>query len=167
MLADAVTLDGPAVVRFPKGVAREVPDEQVGHGLRARKVRDGDAVCFLAVGKLVAAVEEAADELAREGISAAAWDVRVVKPADRAMLQEAAGYPMVVTVEDGTRIGGAGAHLTDLIAQLDETRRAPRFLVLGTPDRYIPQAHPDRILADLGLDGPGIAAATRKALDDS
>jgi len=167
MLGHAVALDGPAVVRFPKGVARDVSTDQVGEGLAARKVRDGSDVCFLAVGKLLEAAEEAAEQLEGEGISAAVWDVRVVKPADPAMLHDAAGYPLVVTVEDGVRIGGAGAHLTDAVAQLDETRRAPRFLVLGTPDRYIPQAKPDRILADLGLDGSGIAATTRKALDNS
>jgi len=164
MLGDAVVLDGPAVVRFPKGVARDAGPDQVGQGLAARKVRAGTDVCFLAVGKLLEAAEEAADQMAAEGISAAVWDVRVVKPADPAMLHDAAGYPLVVTVEDGTRIGGAGAYLRDAVAGLNETQAAPRFLVLGTPDRYIPQAKPQRILTDLGLDGPGVTAATRKAM---
>jgi deoxyxylulose-5-phosphate synthase len=37
-------------------------------------------------------------------------------------------------------------------------------LTLGTPAQFLAHGKPDRILADLGLDGPGIAAATAKAL---
>jgi deoxyxylulose-5-phosphate synthase len=40
----------------------------------------------------------------------------------------------------------------------------PPSIVLGTPSQFIPHGKPDRILADLGLDGPGIAAAALKAL---
>ncbi|MGH8909373.1 MAG: 1-deoxy-D-xylulose-5-phosphate synthase [Egibacteraceae bacterium] len=164
MLADALELDGPAAVRFPKGTARIVDPAQIGAGLRARKVRDGTDACILAVGRLVEAAADAAAELAAHGVSAAVWDVRVVKPLDPAMLADARGYPLVVTVEDGVRIGGAGMFIADALAGMDETRAAPRMLILGTPDRYIPQAKPAQILTDLGLDGPGIAAATRKAL---
>jgi 1-deoxy-D-xylulose-5-phosphate synthase len=166
MLTDAVALDGPAAVRFPKGTARVVDADEVGSGLQARKVRDGEHACILAVGKLVEAAEEAAAELEAEGLSIAVWDVRVCKPLDPAMLADAAGFPLVVTAEDGTRIGGAGAYIADALAELDETRAAPRVLILGTPDRYIQQAKPAQILADLGLDGHGIAAATRKALGE-
>jgi 1-deoxy-D-xylulose-5-phosphate synthase len=164
MLTDALTLDGPVAVRFPKGTARVIGPSQVGNGLNARKVRDGEDACILAVGKLLQAAEEAAEELDAEGLSVAVWDVRVCKPLDPVMLADAATYPLVVTAEDGTRIGGAGAFIADAIGRLDETRTGPRMLILGTPDRYLMQAKPAQILADLGLDGHGIAAATRKAL---
>ncbi len=164
MLTDAVTLPGPSVVRFPKGKAREVPAAQVGNGLKARRIRDGDDVCLLGVGKLVEACEEAAAELAEVGIDAAVWDVRVVKPLDPEMLRAAAGAPLVVTVEDGLRVGGAGSAITDAIADLQQTRESPPVLTLGTPDGFIPQAKPARILSELGLDGHGIATSVRKAL---
>jgi 1-deoxy-D-xylulose-5-phosphate synthase len=164
MLTDAVALPGPAVVRFPKGAAREVPVDQVGTGLHARKVRSGDHVCILAVGKLVEAAEDAAVELAAVGIEAAVWDVRVVKPLDIEMLRAAATAPLVVTVEDGVRVGGAGSAITEAIAALEESRVSPPVLTLGTPDAFIPQAKPGRIHAELGLDGHGIAASVRTAL---
>ena len=164
MLTDALTLDGPAAVRFPKGPARFVDPGQAGAGLHARKVRDGADACILAIGKLVEAAEEAAAELAGHGVSATVWDVRVVKPLDPVMLADAHAHPLVVTVEDGTRIGGAGAYIADALAALDEGRATPPILILGTPDRYIPHAKPAQILTDLGLDGHGIAAATHKAL---
>ena len=164
MLTAAVALPGPAVVRFPKGSARVVPADQIGTGLHARKVREGQDVCILAVGKLVEAAEDAAVELEAVGIDAAVWDVRVVKPLDIEMLRAAAGAPLVVTVEDGVRVGGAGSAITEAIADLEESRVAPPVLTLGTPDAFIPQAKPARIHAELGLDGHGIAASVRKAL---
>ncbi|MDQ3758020.1 MAG: 1-deoxy-D-xylulose-5-phosphate synthase, partial [Actinomycetota bacterium] len=124
-------------------------------------------VCILAVGKLVAAAEEAAAELAGRGVSATVWDVRVVRPLDARMLADAARHRLVVTVEDGIRVGGAGMYIAEALAALDESRQAPPVLVLGVPDEFIPQAKPDRILARLGLDGPGIAAGAAKALAGS
>jgi 1-deoxy-D-xylulose-5-phosphate synthase len=162
MLADAVTLDGPALVRFPKGSAPEVPADQVGSGLAARRVRSGSEVCLLSVGKMLQAVEQAADELAADGVSVSVWDVRVVKPADPAMLADAAGHELVVTVEDGVRTGGAGSYLTDLLADAAEDGRVPRTLRLGTPDAYVPHGSAGQIHTDLGLDATGIVAATRK-----
>jgi 1-deoxy-D-xylulose-5-phosphate synthase len=98
-------------------------------------------------------------------VSATVWDVRVVRPLDPAMIADAARHRLVVTVEDGIRVGGAGAYMADALAALDEGRVTPPVLVLGTPDEFIPQARPAAILSRLGLDGPGIAAATVKALD--
>lgn len=167
MLPEAVALDGPAVVRFPKGSARTVGPDKVGRGLRARQVRSGERVCLLAVGKLLAAAEEAAELLAVDGVDATVWDVRVAKPLDREMLADAAAHELVVTVEDGTRIGGVGAFIADALADLNESRSTPSVLILGTPDTYIPQAKPDRILAEVGLNGPGIAASVRKTLGDT
>ena len=164
MLFDAVELPGPSLVRFPKGAAREVPQDQVGSGLAARKIRDGADVCILGVGKLVEACEQAADELAEVGIDAAVWDVRVVKPLDVTMLRAAAAAPLVVTAEDGLRVGGAGSAIMDTIADLEQSRVSPPVLTLGTPDGYVPQGKPARIHAELGLDGHGIAASIRKAL---
>lgn len=164
MLSDAVTLDGPALVRFPKGTAPEVPDDQVGRGLQARRIREGTQVCFLAVGKMVAAATQGAEQLATDGVSSTVWDVRVVKPADPEMLDDAARHDLVVTVEDGVRHGGAGSYLSDLLVDRDDSGRAPRLLRLGTPDAYVAHGSAGHIHTDLGLDATGVAAAARKVL---
>jgi 1-deoxy-D-xylulose-5-phosphate synthase len=190
MLTEALDIEGPVAIRWPssKGVARQVPDSEVGHGLSARRLlgptveeespTNGDAeapaagragaepadVCILAVGKMVQAAEEAADKLAAEGVSATVWDVRVVRPLDPIMIADAARHPLVVTVEDGIRLGGAGSAMADAMAALNGACRSLRVLKLGTPLAYIPQGKPDQIHAQLGLDGPGIAAATLTAL---
>ncbi len=173
MLADALALNGPSLIRFPKTPAPSVGPTAVGAGLQARRMREGDgSVCILAVGKPVAAAAEAVDLLGADGIDATLWDVRVVTPPDRAMLEDAARHQVVITVEDGLRQGGAGMFLADAldgVAAVGDTTgtvppRVPRVRVLGVPTRYIPQDKPDRILARFGLDGPGIARSAREAL---
>jgi 1-deoxy-D-xylulose-5-phosphate synthase len=167
MLRQALAIDsGPSALRYPKGAARQVPPEEVGSGLSGRVARRGHSACVLAVGKLVEAAEEAARLLESHGVELTVWDVRVVKPLDAVMLADAAAHPLVVTAEDGIRQGGVGSAIADAVASrlLEEGRSAPPVVVLGVPDEYIAQASPSRIHADLGLDGPGIAAAVLTAL---
>ena len=166
MLAEALSITtGPSALRWPKTAARQVPPDQVGQGRRARRVMEGDGeVAILAVGKMVAAAEEAAALLADMGMSATVWDVRVVKPLDREMLADAGRHHLVVTVEDGIKVGGIGSQIAEGMAEQTESRISPPVLVLGVPAEYLPHGKPDRILAELGLDGPGLAAAAAKAL---
>lgn len=162
MLEEALARDsGPVSIRWPKTAPRSVGEGEVGSGLRARKARTGADVCFLSVGKMLDAVEEAADELAAEGITSTVWDVRCCKPLDPEMIADAAAHPLVITAEDGIRQGGVGSAIADLIA---DTETHPKVKVLGVPVAYIPHGSVDQILADLGLDGTGIAAATRDLL---
>ena len=166
MLEAALGLEGPSVIRFPKTQARQAPDGVVGSGLHGRKVRGGHgSVCLLAVGKMVEAAEEAAGKLAADGIDATVWDVRVVSPPDEQMLADAVGHELVVTVEDGVRVGGAGTYLVDAMRSLPDTGRPlPPVRLLGIPRRFLAQGKPDAILAMLGLDGPGIAASVTEAM---
>jgi 1-deoxy-D-xylulose-5-phosphate synthase len=166
MLGTALEMSGPSVIRYPRGAARQVGPDQVGTGLNAHLVRGGETaqVCILAVGKMLEAAEDAAALLAADGIEATVWDVRVVRPLDPRMVVDAGRHSLVVTVEDGVRSGGAGSFIADAVADLEETRQAPPFLILGVPTAYIPHGTQDQILSQLGLDGPGIAAAVAKAL---
>ena len=175
MLDAALALEGPSAIRFPKTPAPVVAGGTVGTGLQARRLREGDgSVCILAVGKMVAAAEEAADKLRPEGVDVTVWDVRVVSPPDPDMLADAARHRQVFTVEDGMRQGGAGMFLADALARSLRDRglrgddgldiEVPPVTVLGIPSAYIPQDKPDRILARFGLDGPGLAQSIRQVI---
>ena len=167
MLEAALSLQGPATIRFPKTPARHVAPDQVGSGLEARLVRVGDgSVCFLGIGKLLAACEEAAELLEHSGISATVWDPRVVAPADPVMLADAARHQLVVTVEDGIRLGGAGTHLIDGVELTARSSGAlpPSSMTLGVPKAFLAHGKPDEILAGLGLDGDGLAATVLAAM---
>ncbi|PZS15696.1 MAG: 1-deoxy-D-xylulose-5-phosphate synthase, partial [Acidimicrobiales bacterium] len=168
MLSTALSLDGPVSIRYSKTPPPVGTRAEVGSGLHARQVCRGEGrVCILAVGKMLEAATHAAEALADSGISATVWDVRVVKPADPAMLADAAAHDLVVTVEDGIRVGGAGTWLADGLAGLDEGRRSPPVLILGVPVEYLAQAKPSAILARLGLDGAGIANSVLRAMGAS
>jgi 1-deoxy-D-xylulose-5-phosphate synthase len=165
MVAEALRIsDGPVAIRYARGAARQVSPEQVGSGLHARRVRQGADVCIVAVGRMVEAAEDAALLLEDQGVRATVWDARVVKPLDPNMICDAAAHPLVVTVEDGVRLGGAGTAIADAVAALDPEAVAPPVLVLGTPDAFIAQGTPAQILAELGLDGRGIAASALSAV---
>jgi 1-deoxy-D-xylulose-5-phosphate synthase len=164
MLHDAIGLadDGPVVIRYPKGAARQVAEHEVGSGLHARQLRRGDgSLCILAVGKLVAAAEKAAEQLAATGVEATVWDVRCCAPLDPAMIADAAAHAAVLTCEDGIRDGGIGSMIADQVRAITPTTPVR---ILGVPTRFIPQAKPDKILAALGLDADGIADAARSLL---
>lgn len=164
MLHDAVALadDGPVVIRYPKGAARQVGELEVGSGLQARQLRRGDgSVCILAVGKLLGAAEKAAEQLAATGVDVTLWDVRCCTPLDPAMIADAASHGAVLTCEDGIRDGGIGSMIADQVHAIAPT--VP-VTTLGVPTRFIPQSKPDKILTALGLDADGIAASARLLL---
>jgi 1-deoxy-D-xylulose-5-phosphate synthase len=167
MLEEALRLPGPASIRFPKTPARHVHPDEVGKGLQGNRLRSGDgSVCLLGVGKMLAACLEAADLLASGGVEATVWDVRVVSPPDPAMLADAARHEVVVSAEDGFRMGGAGMFLLDAMAEWCRSAGVgkPRSRVLGVPRAYIAQGKADDILAALGLDGAGVAMSIREEL---
>jgi 1-deoxy-D-xylulose-5-phosphate synthase len=165
MLETALSLDGPSMIRFPKTPAPVSVPGAVGHGLEARRVRSGDAsVCLLAVGKLLGPCEAAAAMLVEAGIEATVWDVRVVSDPDPAMLADAAHHRVVLTAEDGIRQGGAGTYLAEALRASVPFGTAPPVVNLGIPRAFLAQGKPDQILADLGLDAEGVAAAAHTAL---
>lgn len=161
MLAEALELDGPAVIRWAKTAARTSQEWEIGHGLKARRLRKGSEVCILSVGKMLDAAEQAATMLEDEGVSVTLWDARVVAPLDQSMIDDAATHRVVITVEDGLRAGGAGEAMRDAI---ESCRPDTVVSVLGVPTQYLAHGKPDAILCELGLDAAGIAAAARRQL---
>jgi len=166
MLAEAVKLPGPSLLRYPK-TPSPGPIAKPGTGLESRRLRSGTGeVVLVGIGKMTRAVLTAAEELFSDGIETDVFDARVIRPADPEMLEAIARSRLVVTAEDGLVHGGAGSYLLGEADRVADVRGlpGPRQVVLGVPTRYLPHAKPDVILAQLGLDGPGIADATRRAL---
>ncbi len=129
MLTDAATLadDGPVVIRYPRGEARQMAESEVGTGLSARRLAEGDGgICLLAVGRMLETAEEAAALLAERGQSATVWDVRSCSVLDPAMLADAARHDVVVTLEDGIADGGVGAAIIGALGDSDTRPSAPR-----------------------------------------
>jgi len=170
MLHDAMTLadDGPVAIRYPKGTARHVDDTDVGAGLAARRLvsqsAPGTKVAVLAIGKLVGNALKAVESMGTD-TNIELWDVRSCQPLDPEMITSAAAADVVITLEDGIVEGGVGAAIAQHIeARVAATGGAmPRVHTMGVPTRFIPQAKPDVILAELSLDAAGIMGAIRAA----
>ena len=166
MLATAFDIDGPCSIRFPKTPPVEL-DGLVGEGLRSRLLRHGDGdVCLLGIGKMTQRCLVAAELLANQGLDATVYDTRVISPPDPEMLLDALRHRVIVSAEDGARVGGAGSFLADALATVaaEHGLVVPPIRVLGTPREFLTHGHPEEILATLGLDAPGIAASAQRAL---
>ena len=173
MLSDAISLadTGPVAIRYPKGLARNVDENDIGSGLQARKLVDGATkrVCILAIGKLVGAALEAAETLKASNLDVTVWDVRSCAPLDPAMIADAMQHDVVVTAEDGIRDGGIGMTIENTINDTIQTstgHKRPIVQVLGVPTTFVPTAKPQVILHQMGLDAEGIVAQVLRALSN-
>jgi 1-deoxy-D-xylulose-5-phosphate synthase len=167
MLAEALSMSTPTAIRFPKTLPKPF-DDKTGDGLRAREVVRGDgSLCVLAVGKMAPNAYKALELLGEEGLKVTLYDVRVLPP-DPDMIDDALGHERVVTIEDGTRHGGAGSLMVSALRnraqELD--RPFPTTRILGVPRAFLEHDHPDALLAELGLDADGLSGAFLRLLAD-
>ncbi|HYO26857.1 MAG TPA: 1-deoxy-D-xylulose-5-phosphate synthase [Azonexus sp.] len=157
MLSTAYALDGPSMVRYPRGggsgsvPATTLDTLPLGKGeIR----RHGKGVALLAFGSLVPAALAAGEEL-----DATVVNMRFVKPLDAELIVELAGnHSLLVSIEENAVIGGAGSEIERVLAE--RGIRVP-LLRLGLPDRFIDHGEQNQLLAELGLDKDGIVRAVR------
>jgi 1-deoxy-D-xylulose-5-phosphate synthase len=163
MLATALAHDGPFAFRYPRGSApatATAPLEPLTIG-RSITRREGDDIAIIAVGKMVRVALEAAGQLEADGISSTVVDARFVKPVDPHLADVAAAHRAVLTVEDGTRVGGFGSAVAEL---LGDTGVAVPVRRLGIPDRFVEHGAQALLLSELGLDADGVARSARELL---
>jgi 1-deoxy-D-xylulose-5-phosphate synthase len=165
-LATAVECGCPFAVRFPRGAVRGVPIDPDPKPLpigRGELLREGDDVALVGLGKTVAAVEEAAERLARRGISAAVVDARWVKPLDAELLAEVGRRcGCLVTVEDHALHGGFGSAVLEALAPLASEVPVCR---LGLPDRFVEHGSVEEQWRKAGIDVASIVDAAVRQLD--
>ena len=167
MLATALSMSTPTALRFPKTLPKPF-DGLVGEGLRAREVVRGDgSLCVLAVGKMAPSAYRALELLGDEAAKVTLYDVRVLPP-DAAMIDDALEHERVLTIEDGTRHGGAGTLMVSALRNRAQEleRPFPSTRILGVPRAYLEHHQPDALLAELGLDPEGLAGAFARLLAD-
>ncbi|HEY0180913.1 MAG TPA: 1-deoxy-D-xylulose-5-phosphate synthase, partial [Dokdonella sp.] len=162
MLTTGFRHDGPAAVRYPRGigtgaaVSRELDALPIG---KAELRRRGRGVALLAFGAMVAPCAKVADAL-----DATLVNMRFVKPLDEALvLALAESHAALVTIEDNAIAGGAGSGVAELLHARGATMP---LLQLGLSDRFLDHASRDELLAADGLDVPGIEAAIRRRFGD-
>ncbi len=163
MLKTAIFHPGPAALRFPRGAGVGVPLDPELKSLplgEAELLRDGEDLAILAFGHVVHPALEAAERLGAEGLSAAVLNARFAKPLDADRIASlAARCRRVLTVEEGTGLGGFGAAVMEVLA---ERGVGAAIHSVAIPDQIVEHGSPDQIRAAFGLDAAGIAAAARQ-----
>ncbi len=170
-LREAVAVDdGPTVVRYPKGaVGDDVPALERRGPVDVLRRADGDGVLLVAVGATARLGLEVADRCAAQGVGVTVVDPRWVTPVAPELVALAASYDLVVTVEDGLRVGGVGAAVSQALrdAGLDVPTRE-----VGIPLRFLDQGTVSQVKAEIGLTAQDVArtvvetvARTAEALD--
>jgi 1-deoxy-D-xylulose-5-phosphate synthase len=163
MLRAALDLPSPCAIRYPRGKGVALADApangespfEIGKAEIVRKpVRDGADLWIWALGDMLAPAVEAADILEKDGLAVGIVDPRSIKPLDTPLLMEQAkSGARIVTIEDGTVLGGFGSAVLEALASAN----LPGALVLGFPDVLVDQGTQSELLADYGLTAPSVA----------
>jgi 1-deoxy-D-xylulose-5-phosphate synthase len=157
----------PFVIRYPRGegVMPEwrTPFEALPIG-KGRKIKDGEDVAILSIGHPGNFVTAAIRELRTEGINPAHYDMRFVKPIDEALLHEVfAKHNKVITIEDGTIVGGFGSAVLEFMAANNYTAEVK---MLGIPDRIVEHGTPKELHRECEYDAIAVAATVRSMVAD-
>ena len=156
-LTEAVAItDAPTVIRFPKGaVATELPAiRRLDDGVDILHESSAKDVLILTVGAMAETGIQVAKMLADQGIGSTVVDPRWVIPVPKSIVRMAANHRLVVTIEDGIRVGGIGTRVRqDLRAAQIDTALSE----IGLPDEFLEHASRNEILERVGLTAQNIS----------
>jgi 1-deoxy-D-xylulose-5-phosphate synthase len=155
----------PFVIRYPRGEGvmpewrKPFEEIQIGKG---RKLREGKDIAILSFGHPGNFAAAAVRDLRADRITPAHYDMRFTKPLDEVLLHEALqSYQKIITVEDGTVLGGFGSAVAEFMA---EHGYKNDLKILGIPDRIIEHGTPKELHRECGYDAHGIADAVREMM---
>ncbi len=149
---------GPFIIRYPRGIGegvawKDAPFRELPVG-KGEKLLDGKQVAILGIGPVVnRALAAAQRHQADYWVAPAVYDMRYVKPLDVEILEEAAKFKVILTVEDGTLKGGLFGAVSEYFAGRPD---APIIKGVGIPDRFVQQDSQKNQLAACSLDQDGI-----------
>lgn len=153
---------GPVALRLANPPVPTVYKEDLPFKLgKAAEVVDGKDITIIATGICVADALTATNTLAKEGIKARLLDMHTLKPLDEdAILKAARETGAIVTVEDGTILGGLGGAVAEVVA---ESYPVPVKRV-GIKDRFGQSGTIEELKAEYEISAPHIAQAVREVI---
>ncbi|MEY4366608.1 MAG: hypothetical protein RLZ28_23, partial [Actinomycetota bacterium] len=150
-LNEAVAIDdAPTVLRFSKGTAANVIDaiKRLPDGVDVLLESPAKDVLLVAVGPMASVALQVAELLKAQGIGSTVVDPRWVIPVAESVIDLAAKHRLVVTIEDGIRVGGIGTRVRQDMraAQVDTALNE-----VGLPDEFLEHATRAEIMERVGL----------------
>ncbi len=165
MLGFALTYPGPVAIRYPKGEIYQGFEEQqapIEYG-KSEVLKKEEDIAILAVGSMVKAGAELAEELRKEGKKATLVNVRFVSPMDRELLNTLAKkHKTFITLEENVRSGGFGQKVADYLCETGKQRI--KHINISIPDQYVEQGSVGELYQKLGLDAESILDRVRKEI---
>lgn len=158
--------NAPFVIRYPRGEGvmadwkTEMKQIEIGTG---RKLRDGKDIAILTFGHPGNFAATAIRNLKNFDIEPAHYDMRFVKPIDETMLHEVfSNYRKIITVEDGTIMGGFGSAVLEFMAA---HKYQAEVRILGIPDQLIEHGTIKQLHRECGFDAEGIEETVKEMMN--
>ncbi|KPP98551.1 MAG: 1-deoxy-D-xylulose-5-phosphate synthase Dxs [Bacteroidetes bacterium HLUCCA01] len=159
--------DGAFAIRYPRGEAQGfLPEGQQPSAMeigKGQQLREGDDIAVLSYGTIGNEVVKAAAQLAEEGISVGHYNMRFVKPLDTALIDTIANrYQRLITIEDGTRLGGFGSAVAEYVA---ENHPGLAVKIMGVPDAIIEHGSQKELYREVGIDAQAVTEMVHTELN--
>ncbi|MCP9291193.1 1-deoxy-D-xylulose-5-phosphate synthase [Gracilimonas sediminicola] len=149
--------DAAWAIRYPRGRATGMDVREnfemmdIGKGV---ELREGEDIAILSFGPIGKYVFEAADQLSKEGIEIGHYDMRFAKPLDTELIDQVCdNYSHIITLEDGSKMGGFGSAVAEYIAEKEER---PTLKIMGIPDRIVEHGTQEELHDEIGIGVAGI-----------
>ena len=158
MVRFAYEYNGPVYIRLSRYLTPPLVPEGLSFELgKAQTLAEGTDVAIISTGPVLKNVLEAVPLLEERGLSCGIYNIPTIKPIDTGILQSlAARYPLIVSVEEHSIIGGLGTAIAETLAEMDKETCKARLFRLGVKDCYGESGSAEELLARHGLDAKGI-----------
>lgn len=159
--------EGTFVIRYPRGKGEkadwrnEMSVLPVGKG---KKLKDGKDITILSIGPVGNEALKAIEQVEKEGVSVALYDMIYLKPIDEELLHEVGKkFNRIVTVENGVIKGGLGTAVLEFMADNGYTPKVKR---IGVPDRFIEHGSVPELFKLCGMDSESIAEVVKEMVKE-
>jgi len=163
MLYTGYLHNGPAVVRYPRGeglgvkVKEKFENYEIGV---SKKIRSANKIIILCFGSILDVCLDVA-----ENLDCSLIDMRFIKPIDdKAILESAKKYSLIITVEDNSVMGGAGSAVNEILIK---NNLSTKIINIGTPDKFIYHATREEQLYESGISKENIIRKIKKFIENN
>ncbi len=157
MLHTSFYIGGPVAIRWPRGVGEGVQINSSRNTLdigKIKRIKDGDNLAIIAVGRGVSIAIEVAKLLKQASIEAEVIDARYIKPLDNdGILETASKASYIITIEDNLLMAGFGSSVVELLSDYNVNVKVHR---VGIPDEFVEHGKIDILYDFLGMDAKSI-----------